>query len=168
MLWTTLDPKKIIKLSSATTKKGITFELDEAIIMITTYSMMGQGSSEDTMKFMNYIQSVEWGLLILDEVQVVPANMFRKVCTKIKSHCKLGLTATLVREDDKIADLNFLIGPKLYEANWLDLQRKGYLARVQCIEVWCEMTPEFYKPYLDAKHNKRIVLYVNNPNKFMA
>lgn len=131
MLWTTLDPKKIIKLSSATTKKGITFELDEAIIMITTYSMMGQGSSEDTMKFMNYIQSVEWGLLILDEVQVVPANMFRKVCTKIKSHCKLGLTATLVREDDKIADLNFLIGPKLYEANWLDLQRKGYLARVQ-------------------------------------
>lgn len=47
--------------------------------------------------------------------------MFRKVLDKTKAHAKLGLTATLVREDDKIEDLNFLIGPKLYEANWLDL-----------------------------------------------
>lgn len=47
--------------------------------------------------------------------------MFRKVLDKTKAHTKLGLTATLVREDDKIEDLNFLIGPKLYEANWLDL-----------------------------------------------
>jgi DNA excision repair protein ERCC-3 len=61
-------------------------------------------------------------LLILDEVQVVPASMFRKVISLIKSHCKLGLTATLVREDEKIRDLNFLVGPKLYEANWQDLQ----------------------------------------------
>lgn len=168
MLWTTIDPKKIIKFSSATSKKGIDFDENEAGIIITTYSMMGQGSSEDTMRIMNFIKSVEWGLLVLDEVQVVPANMFRKVLTTAKSHCKLGLTATLVREDDKIADLNFLIGPKLYEANWLDLQNRGFLARVQCIEVWCEMTPEFYKPYLEVKHKKKIVLYVNNPNKFMA
>lgn len=52
---------------------------------------------------------------------MVPAHMFRKVLDKTKAHTKLGLTATLVREDDKIDDLNFLIGPKLYEANWLDL-----------------------------------------------
>ena len=57
-----------------------------------------------------------------------------------KSHCKLGLTATLVREDDRISDLNFLIGPKLYEANWLDLTNAGHIANVQCAEVWCEMT----------------------------
>jgi len=57
----------------------------------------------------------------MDEVQVVPAKMFRRVIYNMKSHCKLGLTATLVREDGKIDDLNFLIGPKLYEANWLNL-----------------------------------------------
>ena len=57
-----------------------------------------------------------------------------------KSHCKLGLTATLVREDERISDLNFLIGPKLYEANWLDLTNAGHIANVQCAEVWCEMT----------------------------
>lgn len=99
--------------------------------------MMGQGSSEDTLRIMNYIKSVEWGLIVLDEVQVVPANMFKKVVTtSTKSRCKLGLTATLVREDEKTSDLNYLIGPKLYEANWLDLQKNGFLARVQCIEVW--------------------------------
>lgn len=61
--------------------------------------------------------------------------MFRRVLTIVNAHCKLGLTATLVREDDKIADLNFLIGPKLYEANWMELQNNGYIARVQCAEV---------------------------------
>lgn len=61
--------------------------------------------------------------------------MFRRVLTIVQAHCKLGLTATLVREDDKIVDLNFLIGPKLYEANWMELQNSGYIAKVQCAEV---------------------------------
>ena len=71
----------------------------------------------------------------ISEVHTIPAKMFRRVLTIVQSHCKLGLTATLVREDDKIADLNFLIGPKLYEANWLELEKKGYIAKVQCAEV---------------------------------
>ena len=53
----------------------------------------------------------------------------------MQAHTKLGLTATLVREDDKIQDLNFLIGPKLYEANWMELQNSGFIAKVQCAEV---------------------------------
>lgn len=70
--------------------------------------------------------------------QVLPlsvAKMFRRVLTIVQAHCKLGLTATLVREDDKIVDLNFLIGPKLFEANWMELQNNGYIAKVQCAEV---------------------------------
>lgn len=65
----------------------------------------------------------------------IAAKMFRRVLTIVQAHCKLGLTATLVREDDKIVDLNFLIGPKLYEANWMELQNNGYIAKVQCAEV---------------------------------
>lgn len=61
--------------------------------------------------------------------------MFRKCISITHSRCKLGLTATLVREDELIDDLFFLIGPKLYEANWLDLQNAGYIATVQCVEV---------------------------------
>ncbi|VDP62691.1 unnamed protein product [Schistosoma curassoni] len=78
--------------------------------------------------------------------------MFRRVLTLVQAHCKLGLTATLVREDDKITDLNFLIGPKLYEANWLELQQRGFIARVQCAEVWCPVTPEFYREYLNVSY----------------
>lgn len=108
--------------------------------------------------------------MLLDEVQVVPAQNFSKITENIMVHCKLGLTATLVREDDKIRDLHYMIGPKLYEANWIDLQDRGYLARVQCIEVWCEMTSSFYKEYLGAKNNPRLkeALYFNNPTKYMA
>ena len=91
------------------------------------------------------------------EVHTIPAKMFRRVLTIVRSHCKLGLTATLLREDDKIADLNFLIGPKLYEANWLELQKKNYIAKVQCAEVWCPMTPEFYREYLNTKTSKKLV-----------
>lgn len=75
--------------------------------------------------------------------------MFRRVLTTVNAHCKLGLTATLVREDDKIADLNFLIGPKLYEANWMELQNLGYIARVQCAEVSFEHF--FYLFFLNTK-----------------
>lgn len=70
---------------------------------------------------LNEIAKREWGLLVLDEVHVCPALSFQTVVTTVKAHCKLGLTATLVREDGKIADLDYLIGPKLYEANWMDL-----------------------------------------------
>ena len=74
-----------------------------------------------------------------------------------------------MREDKKIDDLNYLIGPKLYEANWLDLSRQGHIANVQCAEVWCQMTPEFYYHYLEeSSARKKKVLYIMNPLKFQA
>ncbi|KAF2095864.1 putative TFIIH complex helicase Ssl2 [Rhizodiscina lignyota] len=140
-------------------------------IIISTYSMVTQskGRSYDSQKVMDFIENREWGLMILDEVHVVPAEMFKKVTYKVKAHSKLGLTATLLREDDKIQDLNFLIGPKLYEANWQELSEQGHIARVQCAEVWCPMTTEFYTEYLRANStNKRSLLFTMNPRKFQA
>ncbi|XP_039281828.1 LOW QUALITY PROTEIN: general transcription and DNA repair factor IIH helicase subunit XPB [Nilaparvata lugens] len=139
-------------------------------VLITTYSMIThtQKRSWEAEQTMRWLQEQEWGIMVLDEVHTIPAKMFRRVLTIVQSHCKLGLTATLLREDDKIADLNFLIGPKLYEANWLELQRRGYIARVQCAEVWCPMTPEFYREYLLCRTCKKLLLYVMNPNKFRA
>jgi DNA excision repair protein ERCC-3 len=65
-----------------------------------------------------------------------------------------------------ISDLNFLIGPKLYEANWMDLTSQGYLANVQCVEAWCPMTGPFMKEYLMASSSRlKQLLYVMNPNK---
>jgi DNA excision repair protein ERCC-3 len=140
-------------------------------VTVTTYTMVAFSGrrSDEAAKVMEAIAGREWGLLILDEVHVVPAAMFRRVVGIVKAHCKLGLTATLVREDSLITDLNFLIGPKLYEANWLDLTRAGHIAHVSCAEVWCPMTKEFYREYLrDANATRRPLLCAMNPSKFAA
>ncbi|XP_060086074.1 general transcription and DNA repair factor IIH helicase subunit XPB-like [Ylistrum balloti] len=164
-MWSTADDSIICRFTSDAKDKPI-----GCSICISTYSMLAhsQKRSWEAEKVMEWMQSQEWGLMVLDEVQTIPAKMFRRVLTIVNAHCKLGLTATLVREDDKIADLNFLIGPKLYEANWMELQNKGFIARVQCAEVWCPMTPEFYREYLNTKSMKKMLLAIMNPNKFRA
>lgn len=153
-LWSTADDSMICRFTSDAKEKPI-----GSSICITTYSMIThtQKRSWEAEQMMKWLTEQEWGIMLLDEVHTIPAKMFRRVLTIVQAHCKLGLTATLVREDDKIADLNFLIGPKLYEANWLELQQKGYLARVQCAEVWCPMAPEFYREYLATKTAKKMV-----------
>uniref|UniRef100_A0A0V0G770 General transcription and DNA repair factor IIH helicase/translocase subunit XPB n=1 Tax=Triatoma dimidiata TaxID=72491 RepID=A0A0V0G770_TRIDM len=164
-MWSTADDSMICRFTSDAKDKPM-----GCGILITTYSMIThtQKRSWEAEQTMKWLQTQEWGIMVLDEVHTIPAKMFRRVLTIVQSHCKLGLTATLLREDDKIADLNFLIGPKLYEANWLELQSRGFIARVQCAEVWCPMTPEFYREYLCCKTSKKLLLYVMNPNKFRA
>lgn len=163
--WSTADDSIICRFTSEAKDRP-----ENCGICITTYSMIShtQKRSWEADQMMKWVQDQEWGLLLMDEVHTIPAKMFRRVLTIVKAHCKLGLTATLVREDDKIADLNFLIGPKMYEANWLELQNFGYIAKVECSEVWCPMQPEFYREYLSARPSKRLLFYVMNPNKFRA
>lgn len=165
--WSNISPDDIAIFTSGEKER-----LNQrAGIIICTYSMVTQNTrrAHDSQQVMDFITSREWGLMVLDEVHVVPAEMFRRVTSRVKTHSKLGLTATLLREDDKIKDLNFLIGPKLYEANWLQLSEEGHIARVQCAEVWCPMTTEFYTEYLTASNtNKRSLLSTMNPRKFQA
>jgi DNA excision repair protein ERCC-3 len=164
--WSNIDPSDIAIFTSDHKEK---FTRSTGIV-VSTYSMVTQTRSRsyDAQKMMDFLQSREWGLMILDEVHVVPASIFRKVTHSIATHTKLGLTATLLREDDKITDLNFLIGPKLYEANWMELADQGHIAKVQCAEVWCPMTTEFYQEYLRESSRKRALLYIMNPRKFQA
>ncbi|KAL2040740.1 hypothetical protein N7G274_006719 [Stereocaulon virgatum] len=164
--WSNINPNDIAIFTSDHKEK---FSRNTGII-VSTYSMVTQTRSRsyDAQKMMDFMQSREWGLMILDEVHVVPASIFRKVTHSIATHSKLGLTATLLREDDKITDLNFLIGPKLYEANWMELADQGHIAKVQCAEVWCPMTTEFYQEYLRETSRKRALLYIMNPRKFQA
>lgn len=164
--WSNISPNDIAIFTSDHKEK---FSGKTGII-VSTYSMVTQTRSRsyDAQKMMDFLTGREWGLMILDEVHVVPASIFRKVTHSIATHSKLGLTATLLREDDKITDLNFLIGPKLYEANWMELSEQGHIARVQCAEVWCPMTTEFYQEYLRESSRKRALLYIMNPRKFQA
>jgi DNA excision repair protein ERCC-3 len=165
-LWTSIPDEHIAVFTSSRKDKIH----PDACVLVTTYTMISsQGKNAESQKIMDMITGREWGLLLMDEVHVVPAKMFRRVVGAVKAHCRLGLTATLVREDDLISDLNFLIGPKLYEANWMDLTTQGYLANVQCVEVWCPMTGPFMKEYLMASNARlKQLLYVMNPSKIRA
>ncbi|KAJ3041370.1 hypothetical protein HDV00_009511 [Rhizophlyctis rosea] len=164
--WSTVKEGQLAKFTSSDKEKFA----GKSGILISTYTMLTFSGKRayDAQQMMDFIRDQEWGFVLLDEVHVVPAEMFRKVLTIVPAHCKLGLTATLVREDDKIERLNYLLGPKLYEANWMELSRRGFIANVQCAEVWCPMTPQFFKEYLKAASRKRQLLYVMNPTKLQA
>ncbi|KEG14923.1 DNA repair helicase and transcription factor protein [Trypanosoma grayi] len=131
-------------------------------VFITTYSMLvakravvpDQEQSEDARLTARILASIEehpWGLLLLDEVHTALAHHFQEVLNRVKYKCVIGLSATLLREDDKIGDLRHLVGPKLYEANWLELTRAGFLARVVCAEVQCPLPLPFFAEYLNSQ-----------------
>jgi DNA excision repair protein ERCC-3 len=164
--WSTIAPENLARFSS---EKREMFKGDTGVL-ISSYTMVTFSGkrAHDAQKVMDFIQSREWGFLLMDEVHVVPADVFKKTLTIVAAHCKLGLTATLVREDEKIDTLNWLIGPKLYEANWSELADAGYIAKVQCSEVWCDMSFPFYREYLREDKRKRQLLYVMNPRKIQA
>jgi DNA excision repair protein ERCC-3 len=172
--YSTLPQNKIYKFTSESKDEAMP-DLTQSCVVISTYPMISRSDerrSQLSLSLIERLGSVEWGLLVLDEVQVAPADVFKDAfVTKTKSHCKLGLTATLVREDNKIEDLQFYVGPKLYEESWKDLTNQGFLARVQCIEIRVRMTDEFMKEYkgkADHGKNKGIYLYTGNPNKFLV
>ncbi|KAI4838011.1 TFIIH basal transcription factor complex helicase XPB subunit [Plasmodium brasilianum] len=165
--FTNIHPRHIRILTSD--YKFDLWPINEAGVLISTYTMLSYSGkrSEQSLKIVNDIKRREWGLLVFDEVQFAPAPSFRRINDIVKSHCKLGLTATLVREDLLIRDLQWIIGPKLYEANWVELQNKGFLAKALCKEIWCSMPSSFYKYYLKSNSFIKRRLYTCNPRKLM-
>ncbi|KAG0985275.1 hypothetical protein G6F27_014318 [Rhizopus arrhizus] len=83
--------------------------------------------------------------MILDEVHCGPAANFSKAILKIKTKVRLGLTATMLREDEKIGDLDHLVGPIVYQAKWKELADRGYIAKVICTQVESKLSPRFYQ-----------------------
>ena len=83
--------------------------------------------------------SRDWGLIVYDEVHLLPAPIFR-FTADIQSRRRLGLTATLVREDGREGDVFSLIGPKRYDAPWKDIEAQGYIAPADCVEVRVTLT----------------------------
>jgi DNA excision repair protein ERCC-3 len=164
--FTTLDDKSVCRFTSLHTKKWD----PHAPVLITTYPMFSKSNhSEEASKIIETVKAREWGLMILDEVHLTPANQFRKVTNTIRSHLKLGLTATMVREDDLIAELPFLVGPKLYELDIFTLRMRGHIAYVECHELHIPLTDVFAQAYSAAEDSeKRRLIYTINPNKTLV
>ncbi len=96
----------------------------------------------------------DWGLIIYDEVHLLPAPVFR-MTAEIQSRRRLGLTATLVREDGREGDVFSLIGPKRYDAPWRDIEAQGWIAPAVCTEVRVTLTDEERMSYALSEAEER-------------
>jgi DNA excision repair protein ERCC-3 len=96
----------------------------------------------------------DWGLVIYDEVHLLPAQVFRWTAD-IQTRRRLGLTATLVREDGREADVFSLIGPKRFDAPWRDIEAQGWIAPARCVEVRVTLTDDERMRYATAEPEDR-------------
>src|SRR6201988_5334997 len=102
-------------------------------VTISTYQMITRRTKGEY-RHLELFDSRDWGLIIYDEVHLLPAPVFR-MTADLQSKRRLGLTATLIREDGREGDVFSLIGPKRYDAPWKDIEAQGWIAPAECVEV---------------------------------
>ena len=106
----------------------------------------------------------DWGLIVYDEVHLLPAPIFR-MTADLQARRRLGLTATLVREDGREGDVFSLIGPKRFDAPWKDIESQGYIAPADCVEVRVSMSDSMRMAYATAEPDDRYRLASTTPAK---
>ncbi len=106
----------------------------------------------------------QWGLIIYDEVHLLPAPVFR-VTAEIQAVRRLGLTATLVREDGHEEDVFSLVGPKRYDVPWKEMEAKGWIAVASCHEIRVDLPESLKIPYATADKRGRYRIAAENPTK---
>ena len=122
-------------------------------VTIATYQVVTR-KTKGEYKALELFDQRDWGLIIYDEVHLLPAPVFR-MTSDLQSRRRLGLTATLVREDGREDDVFSLIGPKRYDAPWKELEMAGYIATAECIEVRTTMTDAERMVYATAETRDR-------------
>lgn len=106
----------------------------------------------------------DWGLIIYDEVHLLPAPVF-KLTADLQARRRLGLTATLVREDGKEGDVFSLIGPKRFDAPWKDIEAQGFIAPARCVEVRVLLDADERMEYAIAGDRQRFRIAATSPTK---
>jgi DNA excision repair protein ERCC-3 len=107
-------------------------------VTIATYQVMTT-RRKGVYAHLELFEARDWGLVIYDEVHLLPAPVFR-MTADLQARRRIGLTATLIREDGREGDVFSLIGPKRYDAPWKDIESQGYIAPAECIEVRVDLT----------------------------
>ncbi len=133
---------------------------------IMTYRKRNQASESDFPHF-KLFDARNWGLIIYDEVHLLPAPVFR-ITAELQARRRLGLTATLIREDGLEGDVFSLIGPKKVDVPWKDLEKQGWIATAICSEVRIPMAEEGRMPYALADNRRKYRLAAENPRKLPA
>jgi DNA excision repair protein ERCC-3 len=135
-------------------------------VTVATYQIVTYrpDKTEDYPHF-GIFDSQDWGLIIYDEVHLLPAPVFR-VTANIQARRRLGLTATLIREDGREGDVFSLIGPKKYDVPWRDLEGRGWIATACCTEVRVSLPDDKIRlEYAVADHRHKFRIASENPAK---
>ena len=137
-----------------------------APVTVATYQIITyrKRQSEDFPHFDIFAKG-NWGLIIYDEVHLLPAPVFR-ISADMQATRRLGLTATLIREDGRQKDVFSLIGPKKFEVPWKILDAQGWIATATCTEIRVGLKPEDKMAYALADLRKKITLASSNIEKF--
>jgi len=122
-------------------------------VTIATYQVMTT-RKKGVYAHLDLFDAQDWGLIIYDEVHLLPAPIFR-FTADIQSRRRLGLTATLVREDGMEGEVFSLIGPKRFDVPWKEIEAQGYIAPADCVEVRVTLTDHERLAYATAEQEKR-------------
>jgi len=122
-------------------------------VTIATYQVMTK-KKNGVYAHLDLFDTHDWGLIIYDEVHLLPAPIFR-FTADIQSRRRLGLTATLVREDGMEGEVFSLIGPKRFDVPWKEIEAQGYIAPAECIEVRVNLTEAERLTYATAEPEER-------------
>ncbi|MCL2643297.1 MAG: DEAD/DEAH box helicase [Candidatus Bathyarchaeota archaeon] len=153
---TSIDPKLIGEYSGE--KKDI------KPVTIATYQIISAKDRVGEQKHFNLFSKRDWGLIIYDEVHTLPAPVFR-ITAELQAKRRLGLTATLVREDGHEADVFALIGPKRHEVGWKVLEGQGWIAQADCFEMRLPLPDGLKMPYAVASKREKFRIAAENPDK---
>ena len=135
-------------------------------ITVCTYQVLTYRPNKDAdFEHMKVIKGGNWGLVIYDEVHMLPAPVF-KITAELQSVYRTGLTATLIREDGKEDDVFSLVGPKRFDIPWTDLAQKGWIASAYCVEVRVPLAEELALPYAIANRRDKYKIASNNQEKW--
>ncbi len=132
-------------------------------VTIATYQVLTT-KKKGVYAHLDLFDTRDWGLIIYDEVHLLPAPIFR-FTADIQSRRRLGLTATLVREDGREGDVFSLIGPKRYDAPWKEIEAQGYIAPADCVEVRVTLPESERLVYATAESEDRYRLASSTPMK---
>ncbi|MDD5676237.1 MAG: DEAD/DEAH box helicase [Chitinivibrionales bacterium] len=134
-------------------------------VTIATYQILTYRKKK-TGPFLHYhlFNAENWGLIIYDEVHLLPAPVF-KMTAELQARRRLGLTATLIREDGHETDVFTLIGPKKFDVPWKDLERQGWIATARCVEIRVDLPAEEKMEYLSLMPRMQIRTAYENSRK---
>ena len=154
---TTLGPEDIAEYTSE--------RKDVGPVTLATYQILTwRADRERHFPHLELFRARSWGLIIYDEVHLLPAPVFRATAD-LQARRRLGLTATLVREDGREEDVFALIGPKRFDVPWKDLEQQAWIATATCVEVRVSMSAERRMDYALAERRARFRIAAENPEK---